>query len=444
VAPTVVASPSEARPRAPRTDRSTTIATLAAWAALLAVAAVVGRLLLDAGYRLRMHTPPIMGDWVWRVDARALLPLAVGGAVAWWGPLVAARAPWRAVPWLSAATAAGWATSLALVDGWSRLTFPVALPGHYYGDVAKITSPGAFLSTFVADHARYGTHVQAHPPGFVLLLWAMQRLGLRGAGWEAALVVAVGAAGVAAVLVAVREVAGTEVARRAAPFCALAPVALMVATTEDAFFAGLGAGAVALIVLATGRSGRRADLLAVAGGLLFGATLMCSYGLVFLALPAVLVAVHRRTVRPLVLAAIVAAAVLLAFLPFGFWYLAGALMTSHHYVDGVARGRPYWYFVWANLAALGVLLGPAVTVAAVRLRDRRVWLLVGGAVAAITIADVSGMSKGEVARIWLPFALWVLPAGAALATRGVARTRAWLGAQAAFALLVQVAILTHW
>ena len=44
----------------------------------------------------------------------------------------------------------------------------------------------------------------------------------------------------------------------------------------------------------------------------------------------------------------------------------------------------------------------------------RLWLLVGGGLAAVAIADLSGMSKGEVERIWLPFLPWVLLAAAAL------------------------------
>jgi hypothetical protein len=41
-------------------------------------------------------------------------------------------------------------------------------------------------------------------------------------------------------------------------------------------------------------------------------------------------------------------------------------------------------------------------------------LLAGAAVAAVVVADLSGLSKGEVERIWLPFAPWVTTAAAAL------------------------------
>jgi methylthioxylose transferase len=76
-------------------------------------------------------------------------------------------------------------------------------------------------------------------------------------------------------------------------------------------------------------------------------------------------------------------------------------------------------------------------------RDRRLWALLGGAVLAMVVADVSDLSDGEVERIWLPFAIWLLPAGAALAGRD--RTaRLWLAVQAACPLVVLVYIRPLW
>ena len=56
-------------------------------------------------------------------------------------------------------------------------------------------------------------------------------------------------------------------------------------------------------------------------------------------------------------------------------------------------------------------------------------------------ADLSGYSKAEVERIWLPFAVWLL-AGAALIPPADRRT--WLAAQAAGALTVNHLLLTTW
>ncbi len=248
-----------------------------------------------------------------------------------------------------------------------------------------------------------------------------------------------------AVLVTLRQVAGEAQARRALPFVVLAPGAIWVATTADALFAGVSAWAAALVVLALHRSGRSARLLAGAGGVGFGLAAHLSYGVVLVGLVPLAVAVARRRPGPIVLAGLGAAAVTAGFTVAGFWWLDGLGTTSREYAESVARTRPYGYFLLANLAALGVALGPATAVALGRLRDRRAWLLVGAGLAACVVANVSGGSKGEVERIWLPFAVWILPAGAALAVAdGRSTSRRWLALQVVFAVLVQVAVRSRW
>ncbi|NED80649.1 hypothetical protein G3I76_11215 [Streptomyces sp. SID11233] len=69
----------------------------------------------------------------------------------------------------------------------------------------------------------------------------------------------------------------------------------------------------------------------------------------------------------------------------------------------------------------------------------RLAFLVCAALVALLAADLSGMSKAETERIWLPFALWLLPAAAFLP-----RPRLWLTAQAALALLLNHLLLTSW
>jgi hypothetical protein len=163
-------------------------------------------------------------------------------------------------------------------------------------------------------------------------------------------------------------------------------------------------------------------------------------------IPAI-VAWQRRRLRPLVVAAIVAAAVGTAFLAAGFSWLDGVHATRARYFAGIGGERPYAAFFVANLACLALVLGPAIAVALARLRDRRVWLLVGAALVAIALADLSGMSKGEVERIWLPFVPWVLLAGGAMvATRAgrVAAAPRWLAVQAATALTLQTLVHTPW
>jgi hypothetical protein len=245
------------------------------------------------------------------------------------------------------------------------------------------------------------------------------------------------------VLLATRAVAGEALARRAAPFLVLSPAVVWVATSGDAFFAGVAAWAVALTVLAVCTRGRRSDLLAAGGGLLFGYLAFLSYGLVLLALIPLAVAWHKGRLRPLAVAGAGVLAVMLAFAAAGYSWIDGFFAIRREYLESRASVRPYEYFVVNNLAAFAVVIGPVAAVGLARLRDPRLWLLTGGALAAVALADISGMSKAEVERIWLPFAPWVLLAAAALpATTG--RVRALLAVQALVAIVLQVALRTAW
>ena len=74
------------------------------------------------------------------------------------------------------------------------------------------------------------------------------------------------------------------------------------------------------------------------------------------------------------------------------------------------------------------------------LRDPVV-VLACGAIVAVLAATVSGLSKSEVERIWLPFAVWLVVAAAMLPARS---HRWWLAAQAVTALAVNHVLLTNW
>jgi hypothetical protein len=68
-------------------------------------------------------------------------------------------------------------------------------------------------------------------------------------------------------------------------------------------------------------------------------------------------------------------------------------------------------------------------------------VLVAAAGVGIGAADLSGLSKAEVERIWLPYAIWLLVAAAWLPRR---HRRAWLIAQAVTALAVNHLVFTGW
>jgi methylthioxylose transferase len=450
VAAGAVESAIAARPDASRvTDsgpRSARVAfgVLALWAIAIVVAHVLLERVQATGANIRIQAAPLVGTFELRVSARLLAALAVGTLMVFAGPRLVRRVGWRTLLVGSAAATALWAVSLALIDGGQGLTRPLEARTEYLTDVVNVGAPGEFLSTFVDRIGDYSVHVQGHPPGMLLLLSALDRVGLGGSGWAAALCIGGGATAVPAVLVAVREVAGEAVARRAAPFLVVTPAAIWIATSADAFFMGVSAWAVAMVVLATGRRGLRSDAYALSGGLLFGAAAFLSYGLVLLAVLPVVVACQRYRFRPVAVAAIGAAPVFLGFAVAGFWWVAGLLATRDRYFAGVGARRPYLDFLVANAACLAIALGPAVAVALARVRDRGLWLLVGGALVVVGAAMISGMSKGEVERIWLPFAVWLLPAGAFLAAGRQRVTTWWLGLQATAAIAVASVVKTSW
>lgn len=424
---------------------------VAAWVSLVLLASAWGAAVLSP--RSLILWPPLMGALDPLLQPGLLLALAVGGAAVAFGPSLAARLSWRALLLGSVLAAAAWAVALALAGGTHALISALLPHTDYLSQVQKVgDAPGAFLRTFTGHGLASGVftpQVRGHPPGFLLLLWSLDRIGLHGARWEAALVIALGASAVPAVLVTLRSLAGEGAARTAAPFLAVAPFAVTLATSADALYLGVGAWGVALFALSTERRGTGGDALALGSGLAFGAGLMLTYGLVPLGAIPLAVAVVRRRIRPLVVAAAGVALVLGAFWLFGFSWFAGLGRSRGIYARGVSTFRPYDYFLVANLAAFAVIVGPATAAALGRLRDRRVWLLVGAALVAIAAADASGLSKAEVERIWLPFAPWMVAACAAFPGRGAddrdgGTGRGWLAMNAVTAVAFQVLIRSPW
>ncbi len=429
--------------------RRRAVVALAVWGALILVSVAWGAYVTEVGERLRIHAPPLTGTYDWRIGRNVAPAVVLGVAVVAFGPSLARRLSWARVLVLVGLGSIAWAVSLGIFDGIDALTDPL-LPKQYIRSVPKVGDPFTFLSQFTDRITTYNIHTQGHPPGMVLVLWVLDRVGLGGLGWNAVLVFAGGGAGAVAALVALREVAGEASARTAAPFMVVMPAAIWW-TSGDAFFSAVAGWGVTLVVLATGRTGRRADVLAFGGGLLFGVAAFLSYGLVLLAAIPLVVAVARRRFRPIVVACVGALPVFLAFLAAGFWWFAGLAATRERYFAGVASRRSYAYFLVGNLGAFAIATGPAVAVALAWLRDRGVWLLVGGALVVVALADLSGMSKAEVERIWVPFVPWVVLATAAFISDPDRRrrmrhptVRAWLGLQVASGLLVQLAVRSPW
>lgn len=422
-----------------------TIATgtaLVVWAVVVAVGLAWGRQLLDAGHKLVLGAPPLLADARTEIPSR-IWATAVGTALLVVVlPPITRRLSWPALLGATPALAAGWWGLVALVDGSDGLVRGLEWRSEYAPYVRPAGEPLTFLRGWVDHLPDYSIQLRGHPPGFALLVGALGHLGLATPGWVAAVVVAVGVSGLAAVLLTVRALVDEGTARQVAPFLVVTPMGLWMVTSVDALFVGVTCWLVWLFVASIRSSGRRADLLAAAAGVLGATALLLSYGMVLIGLLPLVIAWRRRRWRALGIAAGVSAALVLALLAAGYSVAAGLAATVHEY-QTLDLDRPYRYFVVANLSAWFLAIGPAVVVGLALLRDRRVWSVVGGAVAAVVVADLSGLSKAEVERIWLPFSVWVTVAVAGLA-RSRVPARAWLALQGTTAVVLTATLFTHW
>ncbi|WP_067806397.1 hypothetical protein [Actinomadura formosensis] len=431
---------------------------VAVWAAGIAAAFATGWYLRRAGLATEDRLPPLHAQARERPLTWELLPAAVLAAVAVAAlPTLAARLPWRTLPLLTWAGAAAWTVALAVSDGPDAAAAPLNAPTEYPAGLARLRpDPLAWLRTFTERLGGYPTHVRGHPPLPMLVLWALDKAGLGGTGWAAALVIAAGTSAAAAITVTVRCLAGERAARAAVPFLVLAPLAVWVATAMDAFFLAVSAWGTALLALAARRAGAGALAPAAAGGLLLGCLPYLSYGLLPLfAVPLAVLLLTRPRARMLAAVAAGLAVVPAALTLLGFWWPDGVRATLDTYL--VSRGsaqRSYAYFLFANVAVLGLLTGPAVahalptTLGALRGAARAravsppaaVAALAAAALVGVLVLDASGVTRGEVERIWVPFAAWPLAAASLHRTA----PRAWMAAQAVTALAVQALVLSPW
>jgi hypothetical protein len=416
---------------------------------------------LDVGQeRFGTHTgaSPIFGAWEihasWGTGPAILIAVA---AVAW-GPLVVQRLSWRTLTLGTWATASAWAFALAMIDGWQRgFAGRLTTRDEYLSQVPTITDIPAAVRTFssrIVDNQpnSWVTHVSGHPPGALLTFVWLDRIGLHGGAWAGLLCLLAGSSAAAAVVIAVRALADEQTARRAAPFVAVAPTAIWVAVSADGYFAGVAAWGLALLAVAVRRPVRFPALVAAGAGLLLGWSVFLSYGLMLLGLPALAVLVSasdwRAVLRALGPAALAALAVAVAFAVAGFYWFEGYTLVQQRYWQGIAKDRPFPYWVWANLASVVCAIGLGSVAGISRVFDRSAirrrsgfHLVLLAMLAAIACADLSMLSKAEVERIWLPFTIWLTAAPALLPVRS---HRLWLAVNAAGALVVNTVIVTNW
>lgn len=402
--------------------------------------------------------PPLHANWMPRLTATSWLPLAVALVVLLAWPRVSALR-WPVYLGALFVAAWSWTVALALVDGEDGLGAVFARRGEYVADAQAVTDVSAMLAGFVdripVDAAdNWGIHVAGHPPGALLMFVGIDRLGITDPVTIAMTVLTLGCTAFVAAAVVVRRVAGEDWARRAGIWWVLAPAAVWVGVSADAVFMAVAAWGLALLAvsLTTRRTGVEIAS-GVAAGAVLGACVYLSYGLVLLAVLALAVVLLTRRPRPVLWAALGAVAVAAGFTLAGFAWWEGYAVLRERYYDGVASDRPYGYWVWANLAAWTFTIGLAGwaglaeagrSVVARPRPDRgtvAVSVLAISGLACVLLATLSGMSKAEVERIWLPFALWALVAPALLSPR--LRTP-FVIAQVVAALAVQHLLLTRW
>ena len=443
-----------------------------------AIAAAIGLVLVAAAFLLpRLHwgirsrlnaTPdrfgwhagaaPIFGWFEAHVGWGTAPSILLGLAAVVWGPVVAQRLSWRNLLLVAWATSGTWAFALAMIDGWQRgFAGRLTDKDEYLPQVPGITDIPEALRTFSSRILDFQpnswiTHVSGHPPGALLTFVWLDRIGLGGGAWAGLLCVLIGSSAAAAIVIALRVLADEPTARRAAPFVAVAPTAIWSAVSADAYFAGVAAWGIALLVVAVRGTVRFRALVAAAAGLLLGWAVFLSYGLALMAFPALAVLVcttdWRSSLRALGPAVLAAAAVAAAFAATGFCWFDGYTLVQQRYWQGIAHDRPFQYWSWANFAAtvcaigLGSVagVGRLFNPAAIRRRSG-LHLLLLAMLIAMVCADVSMLSKAETERIWLPYTVWLTAAPALLPPSS---QRLWLAVNVIGALVLNSLIFTHW
>ncbi len=434
-----------------------------AWVTALSVigySVVRGRDLQRREPRVRLGAAPLVGrdsvdGWDWRfgwglVLAGAILALVVAATHRGWWTSARTRTVYAA----SGLGAMSFAVALALTDGADGIRYGVADRREYLANLPTMPPAGEFVRTFVERIDDYSVHVRGHPPGFPLVLKALDAVGFGGVWPAAALSILATGIATAAVLAVTARIADETWMRRAAPFLVVAPYLIWMVSSADAVYTAAGAVGTAAVAMGAGRTRPIAAAWGVAGGLVLGALLFGSYlGAVFLIVPAIIggygVIRRRPGATTTALAAAAGAALVVGgFRWAGFWWLDGVRRTNAEYWAGSAQFRPWGYFAVANLAAALIALGPATFAGLTRLRPARICLVVGGALLAIATSDLSQYTRAEVERIWLLFYPWIALAAAGLAAAmgaaGRHRATWWLAAQGGGAIVLQAALVSKW
>lgn len=374
------------------------------------------------GAQLGTASAPFLGFYRVSLGIATLLAPAVAAVV-----IVAVRdgllerIPFGAVLGLSYVGALAWSLALALVEGAAGLTRSLRSANNYLTDVPRVgDDPLGYLRGFVAHAAEHSTAARGHPPGPVLLLWGMERLGLTDRLTMGLLIAALGALLTPLVLSAVRGVCGEVPARRYAPVLMLAPYAVWIAVSVDVVVAVLGAVAVVMGVRASApaRTGVRAAAWALACGVLIGVAALFSYAAPWLGLSAVCLYFARRRAALNLFTGVGALAPVIAAQVLGFTWTDGLLAARTDYVERIEPHRSVLWWSAISLVALLLATGPALVASARKLRNTPGWPFLVGSGAALVFSLTAGLARGGIESAWLVFFPWLTVAAVAPETQG--------------------------
>ncbi|MCW2799949.1 MAG: hypothetical protein JWQ70_1421 [Aeromicrobium sp.] len=395
--------------------------------------------------------PPLHATWDPRFGLLSLPAVAIGLGMWLVLPRFAERLSWPALLATAFATTWLWTMALAMTEGKDGLARVFERRQEYVYDAQHVTSISTMMHTFI-DRIPYSApdnwhvHVAGHPPGALLFFVLLDRLGITGFFSIGLVVVTIGSTAIVAVLITLRTLGSTSLARAAMPWIVLAPSAVWMGVSGDAVFTAIAAWGLALLALAATSSGRRRVVIGISAGLLLGLCVYLSYGLVLLGFLAVAILLIARSWRPLPWALGGSAIVVAAFTTAGFsWWRAYPVLVQR-YNDGIASTRPYDYWVWADIAAwtftAGIAVWAAFPAASRAFRQRNVVAqLAAAALLTIGFAAVSGMSKAETERIFLPFTIWIVALPMLLPRK---MHRPLLLSQVIIGLAVEQLLLTRW
>jgi hypothetical protein len=424
---------------------------LVVWVWLAAAGLALTYLAVKGGAELGTRSAPFLGSYRFAFGVASVLAPAVAVGV-----LYAAnrgrfeQGSFRAALVLSWFATLAWALSLALVDGAAGLTRSLQSPDNYLTDVPRVgQSPLAYLHTFTADVSQNSVAARGHPPGPVLLLWCLHRLGLTDRATLGLLIAVLGSLVTPLVLSAVRGVCGDLAARRYAPVLILAPYAVWVAVSVDVVVAVLGAAMVAMGVRASAheRTGWRAGGWALASGVTLGLAALFSYAAPWLGLSVVCLYFARRRAFLNVATGLGALLPVLAAQLCGFTWLDGLLVAR---ADYAARVEPHRSALWWGAIGVVVLVlaaGPPLVRSARRIRNTPGWPFLVGAGVAVAFSVFAGLARGGAEAAWLPFFPWLTVAAVAPDTQGGETPRSPLllvGVGALTAIVVEAVLATPW